>query len=1201
MKQEIASKNAVLDDQELQKSLKQINPKFGDFLIRVAGEAWSLPLIDQKTKALIAIAIHVVNQDHLGSGSLFASHVNTALQQGASPEEIEELLLFLCVYAGFNKVAACFPTLNLIFAHINSTPRTAVMLAQSKKATNADYSARDQKGKVAFYVLLWKRQGISLDLFDNYWKDVHGPVCARLPGQYQYWQFHVAHNQGGFCPQIPGLDYSWDQEDNFDGIAELTFESESDRHIWFKASSILMDDEHNLFRKAIGYNSSPGNSITYKDGIPTGDPNGDVGAIKFHVMVKKADGVSTEAFRQYLTGTFARHISNSDALLKFRLHLFEEVDNSRPDAAGVSHYEPPAKQYHAAYEIAFANHLEREKFFASSDYARAIQDAPKYIRQIQPFPERTAYTFVYDGQMTLAGQRSAKVADLITKIGAANQINNDIVSLMIGGESNHTNGNGASKNGHDYSQYKQQTSSDLGHLLQGVQHVGVTVEDMNKSLEFYTEVLGGKLVVSENQLVGDVIQNTLFQKEELEAYAQNKNLQSQDLPQLRSGKEDALDVKFISFGNTVVELIYFRDAGKLDAPRSSVSTIPSHIGHVNAMHISFNVKEGVDLSEFAKALEEKCRNRGMNNVICNRIVHVKSEAERRAVALRYNSFKFWNEPESLAAGEPEIDWSHDPMEGWSLFYCKGPNGEQLEFNQVTRKVKTSFQTAMEEYNQANGTSFTFPDNIVGNGKSHQLSNGKLDHQQVAKNQIQFTFSIPVNADWENVWNVVLDKIENTSRYNPEAQNPQILARYSDGMMRQMNALGMIIKERITINKALGSITHTLVDNPYFQGQIINQVVRPTTNAPSTISYTLNWEPLNEEGHKIAGKIQEKLYNAMQQSVLSAKEFVEKQKVAVITDRKNLMKTKLPGTNTDLVKRLFSRGEAFDSEGFVTFFTDTPVYQFGNFDVCLDKASIKKSADAFFSQIDAVYHEIKMIWEAGDVVFVEMDVAYWRKDGSMISLPCSDIFRVEGDKFSELRIFMDVNPVFNPRICVPQSASVLTISKGQEMIAPGTMRRHFAEHPEGKERVAQGFVPKWAIAGPKWSIGTVESENGKASPEQLKVVGELSAAIMAEEWEKVKTYLTDDLLYKVGSGEPMYGPNAVVDFFKHTFKNTAKFYGHDARKIWIEPDIITIEMDAKYEMVGSKKHVKVACCDIYRMRGNKVSEWRVYADMTPWQS
>src|SRR5208282_3731932 len=95
-----------------------------------------------------------------------------------------------------------------------------------------DYSARDQNAQLAFYVLLWKRNGIALEAFDDYWRDVHGPVCARLPGQYQYWQFH--------------------------GIAELTSRSAGDRQNWLDASKILMDDEHNLFRKAIGYISVPG-------------------------------------------------------------------------------------------------------------------------------------------------------------------------------------------------------------------------------------------------------------------------------------------------------------------------------------------------------------------------------------------------------------------------------------------------------------------------------------------------------------------------------------------------------------------------------------------------------------------------------------------------------------------------------------------------------------------------------------------------------------------------------------------------------------------------------------------------------------------------------------------------------------------------------------------------------------------------------
>lgn len=107
-------KNAVLDDKQLQQALKDINPKFGDFVTRVAGEAWGLPLIDQKTKALITIAVDVANQDQVGPGNPFAAHINMALQQGATSAEIEELLLFLCVYTGFNKVAGCFGALNEI-------------------------------------------------------------------------------------------------------------------------------------------------------------------------------------------------------------------------------------------------------------------------------------------------------------------------------------------------------------------------------------------------------------------------------------------------------------------------------------------------------------------------------------------------------------------------------------------------------------------------------------------------------------------------------------------------------------------------------------------------------------------------------------------------------------------------------------------------------------------------------------------------------------------------------------------------------------------------------------------------------------------------------------------------------------------------------------------------------------------------------
>jgi alkylhydroperoxidase/carboxymuconolactone decarboxylase family protein YurZ len=310
-----------------------------------------------------------------------------------------------------------------------------------------DNSARDEQAKLVFYVLLWKRQGISLELFDDYWRNVHGPVCARLPGQYQYWQLHVAHSTPSLWPAIQGIDFTSSEETQFDGIAELSFRTDADRTTWFTAAGILMDDEQNLFRKAIGYNTSVGNSITYVDGIDLGDPNGPLGIPKLHVMVKKADGVTAAAFRDHLRGNFASAVSASPQVLKFRLHLFEEVDASRPDAPGVAHNEPPEENYHAAFEIAFGSREERDRFFASPEYTAAVKNLPQFVKQLRVFPERSAYTFVYGGRITLAGQRSSSVADLITTIRATNQLRQDVTDLMLRGPSTVSVPGGASRSG----------------------------------------------------------------------------------------------------------------------------------------------------------------------------------------------------------------------------------------------------------------------------------------------------------------------------------------------------------------------------------------------------------------------------------------------------------------------------------------------------------------------------------------------------------------------------------------------------------------------------------------------------------------------------------------------------------------------------------------------------------------------------------
>ena len=100
--------NAVLDDGDLRAGLMAINPKFGDLCIRVAGEVWGAPLLPQKVKAFVAMTVDVANQGPCGPGSAFRAHLDMAVKQGATRDEVEELLTFLCCYCGMNKLPHFF-------------------------------------------------------------------------------------------------------------------------------------------------------------------------------------------------------------------------------------------------------------------------------------------------------------------------------------------------------------------------------------------------------------------------------------------------------------------------------------------------------------------------------------------------------------------------------------------------------------------------------------------------------------------------------------------------------------------------------------------------------------------------------------------------------------------------------------------------------------------------------------------------------------------------------------------------------------------------------------------------------------------------------------------------------------------------------------------------------------------------------------
>jgi catechol 2,3-dioxygenase-like lactoylglutathione lyase family enzyme len=178
----------------------------------------------------------------------------------------------------------------------------------------------------------------------------------------------------------------------------------------------------------------------------------------------------------------------------------------------------------------------------------------------------------------------------------------------------------------------------LGARLQGVQHFGLTVQNMERAFAFYTEVLGGAEIMRDGDFQGERIHNTLLTDQDIEARARHVNPRTLGVPDLRGGAQ-RLDVRFIQFVNFVLELLQYRDA---DQPQGGPHAFAEALDHMSPafprmMHICFHIRDDVDFNVFIRDLEAECGRRGMTQVRANRVITVATEADRRATPLDANS------------------------------------------------------------------------------------------------------------------------------------------------------------------------------------------------------------------------------------------------------------------------------------------------------------------------------------------------------------------------------------------------------------------------------------------------------------------------------------------------------------------------------------------------------------------------------------
>ncbi|KQS75732.1 hypothetical protein ASG25_19815 [Rhizobium sp. Leaf384] len=295
-----------------------------------------------------------------------------------------------------------------------------------------DYSARDRSIAINSYTTVLRHPQVPHDLFATYWRDVHGPLCARIPGLGFYVQQHFSRTQDAHLwPAMKDIARFPDYD--LDGGVEIGFRNAAAQTRFNEACPILFADEQNMFAATVAY-ALPNGSRTLVDRLPEASPNAEDDADRIHVHfgARHADAAR---FSDRMTA-FAEALAACGPILKVRLHQPDTYDNQKPapPAPNVGHTVPPERRLMAMLELAFASPLARRAVYHSDAFRAACESLGDDVAHASPFAVSGVYTYVRDDELTLAGLRGSRPAQLIERLGAVNQTREDVRHLLMTGK-----------------------------------------------------------------------------------------------------------------------------------------------------------------------------------------------------------------------------------------------------------------------------------------------------------------------------------------------------------------------------------------------------------------------------------------------------------------------------------------------------------------------------------------------------------------------------------------------------------------------------------------------------------------------------------------------------------------------------------------------------------------------------------------------
>ena len=117
--------------------------------------------------------------------------------------------------------------------------------------------------------------------------------------------------------------------------------------------------------------------------------------------------------------------------------------------------------------------------------------------------------------------------------------------------------------------------------------------------------------------------------------------------------------------------------------------------------------------------------------------------------------------------------------------------------------------------------------------------------------------------------------------------------------------------------------------------------------------------------------------------------------------------------TEWIRQYFRTVDDMNLEGYLAQHTDDVRFRFGNGPTTTGKDAIREGLTQLWGSIAGLRHDFVQVWDTGDAGISEAVTVYTRKDGSQVGIPVTTILRKRGELVSDIRIYIDLAPLFAP--------------------------------------------------------------------------------------------------------------------------------------------------------------------------------------------